>query len=345
MKENGQKKQDKSLLNDPDQLLSLQIVKETCQGLKKYQNLSQELKNIPINEQENIRQIEKVQQNKYYQNYNYQQSALPLYRQYRQQDEQKQMSSLLSPQKANGKLLQQRMKSLDFFQRNQRPYAYDEQEKSHIDCYDYLSPRKIVKYPQQERQLFKQYQDIIYEYPNFKQLLFYKLIEHIVKTDEIRKHLERLKKKKVFDKLEQKKIEKERLKAELGSAYESSDDDSLNDFEDLGLQKEELEQILAERKDRKKDSDDEEEQIASPSQQLGARALSKLEEKLDQIQELDENEQQGEDQDEEKEKEDVIRQLRQQREQDAFNPLKFLAQQLKDLNEQKKQKQKEQQQK
>ena len=44
-----------------------------------------------------------------------------------------------------------------------------------------------------------------------------KLIDFIIKTDEIRKHQERLKKKKVFDKLEQKKVEKDRLKAELGN--------------------------------------------------------------------------------------------------------------------------------
>ncbi|CAK93025.1 unnamed protein product (macronuclear) [Paramecium tetraurelia] len=48
------------------------------------------------------------------------------------------------------------------------------------------------------------------------------LIDHVVKTEEVRKHQERLKKIKIFDRIEQKKVEKQRLKNELGSAYESS---------------------------------------------------------------------------------------------------------------------------
>jgi hypothetical protein len=38
----------------------------------------------------------------------------------------------------------------------------------------------------------------------------------VVKTEEVRKHQERLKKIKIFDKLEQRRADKERLKAELG---------------------------------------------------------------------------------------------------------------------------------
>ena len=60
-----------------------------------------------------------------------------------------------------------------------------------------------------------------------------KLIEYVVKTEEVRKHQERLKKIKIFDKIEQKKVEKDRLKAELGSEYESSDNSM--DLEDMGI--------------------------------------------------------------------------------------------------------------
>ncbi|CAD8089706.1 unnamed protein product [Paramecium sonneborni] len=59
------------------------------------------------------------------------------------------------------------------------------------------------------------------------------LIDHVVKTEEVRKHQERLKKIKIFDRIEQKKVEKQRLKNELGSAYESSSQGS-GDQEDFG---------------------------------------------------------------------------------------------------------------
>ena len=46
-----------------------------------------------------------------------------------------------------------------------------------------------------------------------------KLIEFVIKTDEVRKHQERLKEQKVLDRLEQKRVEKEKLKEELGQLY------------------------------------------------------------------------------------------------------------------------------
>ena len=41
----------------------------------------------------------------------------------------------------------------------------------------------------------------------------------MIKTDEVRKHQERLKEQKVLDRLEQKRVEKEKLKEELGQFY------------------------------------------------------------------------------------------------------------------------------
>ena len=70
-----------------------------------------------------------------------------------------------------------------------------------------------------------------------------KLIEHVVKTEEVRKHQERLKKIKIFDRLEQKKVEKDRLKAELGSAYESSDSSSI-DFDEMGINEDDYYKLM-----------------------------------------------------------------------------------------------------
>lgn len=58
-----------------------------------------------------------------------------------------------------------------------------------------------------------------------------KLTEQILKTDEVKKHKERLKETQVLDKLKEKDIENEKLRLELGSDYESSSDSSI--FEDL----------------------------------------------------------------------------------------------------------------
>lgn len=48
-------------------------------------------------------------------------------------------------------------------------------------------------------------------FPELHQALM-ALIDHVVKTEEVRKHQENLKKIKIFDKLEQRRVEKERLK-------------------------------------------------------------------------------------------------------------------------------------
>ena len=53
------------------------------------------------------------------------------------------------------------------------------------------------------------------------------MIDQVLKSDEVRKHKERLKELRVLDKLEQKNIEKEKLKLEMGSDYESSSESSI----------------------------------------------------------------------------------------------------------------------
>lgn len=61
-----------------------------------------------------------------------------------------------------------------------------------------------------------------------------KLVEHIIKADEIRKYKQRLKEKELLEKLEQKMLEKEKLKQEMGSdyqSYQSSEDSFLKEFE------------------------------------------------------------------------------------------------------------------
>lgn len=48
---------------------------------------------------------------------------------------------------------------------------------------------------------------------------FNQLIDHIVKSQEVQKHEERLKKKKIIDELERKYIERDVEKEEMGSDY------------------------------------------------------------------------------------------------------------------------------
>ena len=46
------------------------------------------------------------------------------------------------------------------------------------------------------------------------------LIDHIVKSEEVTKHEERLKKKKIIDELEKKYLERDIEREEMGSDYE-----------------------------------------------------------------------------------------------------------------------------
>lgn len=73
-------------------------------------------------------------------------------------------------------------------------------------------------------------------YPELNSALL-ALTEHLLKSDEIRRHKERLKEQRILDKMEQKKIEKQKLKEELGSDYESSDDSVTEEYMELQKKK------------------------------------------------------------------------------------------------------------
>ncbi|CAK79960.1 unnamed protein product (macronuclear) [Paramecium tetraurelia] len=163
-------------------------------------------------------------------------------------------------------------------------------------------------------------------YPGLQPALM-KLIDHVVKSDEVRKHQERLKKIKIFDKIEQKRVEKERLKAELGSEYESSEGSV--DLDEMGINQSEFHKYMS--KDQK--------EIQSPlpmdeqAQQGGVEEQTSQELKKDTLLSLGEirEDQEDEDQADKHELEKMKQYLRQQREEMSFNPLLFLAQQIRDM--------------
>lgn len=76
------------------------------------------------------------------------------------------------------------------------------------------------------------------------------LIDHIVKSEEVTKHEERLKKKKVIDELEKKYLERDIEKEEMGSDYEESDDDVFHKA--LGMPKEAVESMIRRRIEKHK---------------------------------------------------------------------------------------------
>ena len=69
-------------------------------------------------------------------------------------------------------------------------------------------------------------------YPELHQALL-GLTEHLLKNDEIRRHKERLREQRIKDRMEQKRIEKIKLKEELGSDYESSEDSITDEYYQL----------------------------------------------------------------------------------------------------------------
>jgi hypothetical protein len=87
-------------------------------------------------------------------------------------------------------------------------------------------------------------------YPSLNVALL-ELIDHIVKTEEVRKHQERLKKQKMIDEIEKRRVERVREKEELGSDYYESDEEI--DYEFLGIQKERLDSIIDKRMKRAED--------------------------------------------------------------------------------------------
>lgn len=83
------------------------------------------------------------------------------------------------------------------------------------------------------------------------------MIDHIVKSEEVSKHEERLKRKKIIDELERKYIERDIEKEEMGSDYEESDDEEQHKA--LGMAKEAVQALvrgrIAKHKSRKLDND------------------------------------------------------------------------------------------
>ncbi|CAD8165455.1 unnamed protein product [Paramecium octaurelia] len=150
------------------------------------------------------------------------------------------------------------------------------------------------------------------------------LIDHIVKTEEVRKHQERLKKIKIFDRIEQKKVEKQRLKNELGSAYESSSQGSAENDDLMGMSS----QLI------KND-----ESIFPINHQIQAPAGISIDDMSPQDMKKEINlalNQIQEDQDDEEapdkqELQHLKQQMKQQREALEFNPLIYLAHLLREL--------------
>ncbi|CAD8068778.1 unnamed protein product [Paramecium sonneborni] len=151
------------------------------------------------------------------------------------------------------------------------------------------------------------------------------LIDHVVKTEEVRKHQERLKKIKIFDRIEQKRVEKQRLKNELGSAYESSSEGSVenDDFQALSQQ-----QIQ-----------NNDEQIFPLNNEIQGQTIISIDDlspqemkkeinlALNQIQEDQEDEEALDKQ----ELQNLKQQMKQQREALEFNPLIYLSNLLREL--------------
>ncbi|CAD8059263.1 unnamed protein product [Paramecium primaurelia] len=150
------------------------------------------------------------------------------------------------------------------------------------------------------------------------------LIDHVVKTEEVRKHQERLKKIKIFDRIEQKKVEKQRLKNELGSAYESSSQGSAenDDFGGMSQQLIKNEESIFPINN----------QIQAPTgisiDDLSPQEMKKeINLALNQIQE----DQDDEEAPDKQELQHLKHQMKQQREALEFNPLIYLAHLLREL--------------
>ncbi|CAD8103625.1 unnamed protein product [Paramecium sonneborni] len=152
-----------------------------------------------------------------------------------------------------------------------------------------------------------------------------KLVEYVDKTEEVNKHKERLEQIKVCDKLEKRRVERSRLKKELGSDFgsdsegqaENQDNKTINISQD-GKQLEQLIPIQNEFQ----------QQSASLIDELTMQDIKKeINHLLVQIEE-----DQGEEEAPQKhELEKLKLELKVQREEMDFNPLIYLASQLRQL--------------
>ncbi|CAD8064782.1 unnamed protein product [Paramecium primaurelia] len=151
------------------------------------------------------------------------------------------------------------------------------------------------------------------------------LIDHVVKTEEVRKHQERLKKIKIFDRIEQKKVEKQRLKNELGSAYESSSQGSAENDEFIGMSQ----QLIKNDESIFPINNQLQGPIGISIDDLSPQDIKKeINLALNQIQEDQDDEEEAT---EKQELQHLKQQMKQQREALEFNPLIYLAHLLREL--------------
>lgn len=176
------------------------------------------------------------------------------------------------------------------------------------------------------------------------------LIDHVVKTEEVRKHQENLKKIKIFDKLEQRRVEKERLKQELGSDYESSEDSF--DWEEMGINKSEAEKYIKKKDEKVEEKQGEEKEASGEgadsepsdkqsegnkysrqgSKEQDLEKEKKTTQKIKGLGQIAENEEQVEDEDnEENELEEMKMYLQRQREAQSYSPLIHLSELLREI--------------
>ncbi|CAD8090010.1 unnamed protein product [Paramecium sonneborni] len=152
-----------------------------------------------------------------------------------------------------------------------------------------------------------------------------KLVEYIGKTEEVNKHKERLKQIKVFDKLEKKRVEKNRLKKELGSDYGSDSEVQVenqeNNFMNISQTGQQLEQFIPVQNEFQQQS------VSSIDEFAMQDIKKEINHLLVQIQE----DQEEEEAPEKHELEKLKLQLKLQREAMDFNPLIYLASILRQL--------------
>lgn len=82
-------------------------------------------------------------------------------------------------------------------------------------------------------------------YPILNEAL-HRLINHIVKTEEVSKHHQKLLEQRLLDELEVRREERDKEREELGSDYDSSDDEKY--LSALDMKKEDVDVLLEKRK-------------------------------------------------------------------------------------------------
>ncbi|CAK95034.1 unnamed protein product (macronuclear) [Paramecium tetraurelia] len=152
-----------------------------------------------------------------------------------------------------------------------------------------------------------------------------KLVEYVEKTEEVNKHKERLEQIKICDKIEKRRVERNRLKRELGSDFGSDSEGQAENLENKSINNDQygkkIEQLIPIENEFQQQSQHLIDEIAMQEMKQEINHL------LGQIQE-----DQGEEEAPQKhELEKLKLQLRLQREAMDFNPLIYLASLLRQL--------------